>query len=95
MLRQLISKWGIMSIDMQTAFTSDNTIEAPDGSRELVQTDEYIPEQEPTLIEDQGQPKTAPEPAPAPMPAPEEVPLHVADPGVEPDQPEQTGLTWD
>ena len=25
MLRQLISKWGIMSIDMQTAFTNDMT----------------------------------------------------------------------
>lgn len=85
MLRQLISKWGIMSIDMQTAFTSDNTIEAPDGSRELVQTDEYIPEQEPTLIEDQGQPE--------PAPAPENVPLQVADPGFEPDQ--QEGLVWE
>jgi recombination protein RecT len=90
MLRQLISKWGIMSIDMQTAFTADNTIEAPDGSRELVQTDQYIPEQEPTLIEDQGQPEPMPEPAPAADP----VPLQVADPGIEPEY-EQGGLTWD
>ena len=90
MLRQLISKWGIMSIDMQTAFTSDNTIEAPDGSREFVQTDQYIPEQEPTLIEDQGQPDPMPEPAPAAEP----VPMQVADPGIEPEY-EQGGLTWD
>ena len=89
MLRQLISKWGIMSIDMQTALTSDSTIEAADGTREFVQTDQYIPEQEPTLIEDQGQPE------PAPAPAADPVPLQVADPGFEPDQPEQTGLTWD
>ena len=90
MLRQLISKWGIMSIDMQTALTSDNTIEAPDGSREFVQTDQYIPEQEPTLIEDQGQPE------PDQRPARDPVPLQVADPVFEPDQPEQVGgLTWD
>lgn len=37
MLRQLISKWGIMSIDMVTAFESDNTIEAPDGTRTYVE----------------------------------------------------------
>lgn len=90
MLRQLISKWGIMSIDMQTALTTDSTIEAPDGSREFVQTDQYVPEQEPTLIEDQGQPEPMPEPAPAAEP----VPLQVADPGIEPEY-EQGGLTWD
>ena len=90
MLRQLISKWGIMSIDMQTALTQDSTIEAPDGTREFVQTDEYIPEQEPTLIEDQEQPEPMPEPAPAADP----VPLRVADPTIEPEY-EQGGLTWE
>lgn len=90
MLRQLISKWGIMSIDMQTAFTADNTIEAQDGSREFVQTDQYIPEQEPTLIEDQGQPEPMSESAPAADP----VPLQVADPTIEPEY-QQGGLTWD
>lgn len=90
MLRQLISKWGIMSIDMQTAFTADNTIEAQDGSREFVQTDQYVPEQEPTLIEDQGQPEHESEPAQAGDP----VSLHVDNPGVEPEY-EQEGLKWD
>ena len=90
MLRQLISKWGIMSIDMQTALTTDGTIEVQDGSREFVQTDQYIPEQEPTLIEDQGQPEPMPEPAQAADP----VPLRVADPTIEPEY-EQGGLTWD
>lgn len=33
MLRQLISKWGIMSIDMQTAIINDYTVPAADGSR--------------------------------------------------------------
>ena len=83
----LAARYGI---DMQTALTTDNTIEAPDGSREFVQTDQYVPEQEPTLIEDQGQPEPMPEPAPAADP----VPLHVADPGIEPEY-EQEGLKWD
>ena len=40
MLRQLISHWGIMSIDLQKAFETDYTIEAGDGSRTFVETDE-------------------------------------------------------
>ena len=40
MLRQLISKWGIMSIDLVTAFETDYTIEARDGGREFVGTDD-------------------------------------------------------
>lgn len=39
MLRQLISKWGIMSIDMQTAFESDMAVINEDGSRSYVDTD--------------------------------------------------------
>ncbi len=30
MLRQLISKWGIMSIDLQTAFEQDTVVESED-----------------------------------------------------------------
>lgn len=36
MLRQLISKWGIMSIEMQTAFTSDGAVIHEDGITEYV-----------------------------------------------------------
>lgn len=36
MLRQLISKWGIMSIDMQTAFESDMAVINEDGSKDYV-----------------------------------------------------------
>lgn len=36
MLRQLISKWGIMSIDMQTAFENDMAVINEDGSKEYV-----------------------------------------------------------
>ena len=40
MLRQLISKWGIMSIDMVTAFESDYTVEAADGTRTYVELED-------------------------------------------------------
>ena len=36
MLRQLISKWGIMSIEMQTAFERDDSLLSEDGSFEYV-----------------------------------------------------------
>lgn len=36
MLRQLISKWGIMSIEMQTAFENDMAVINEDGSKEYV-----------------------------------------------------------
>ena len=40
MLRQLISKWGILSTEMQTAFESDNAIINEDGSKTYVETEE-------------------------------------------------------
>lgn len=36
LLRQLISKWGIMSIEMQEAYTKDTTVMQEDGSYEYV-----------------------------------------------------------
>ena len=39
MLRQLISKWGIMSIDMQTAFTSDYSASDLNGNKTYVDND--------------------------------------------------------
>ena len=38
MLRQLISKWGIMSIDLQDAIASDMAVIREDGSRDYVET---------------------------------------------------------
>lgn len=38
MLRQLISKWGIMSIDMQTAIDNDMGVIREDGSVEYIDT---------------------------------------------------------
>lgn len=39
MLRQLISKWGIMSIDLQTAIDKDMAVIQEDGSVEYVEND--------------------------------------------------------
>ncbi len=39
MLRQLISKWGIMSIDLQNAFEGDMAVINEDGSKNYVETD--------------------------------------------------------
>lgn len=39
MLRQLISKWGIMSIEMQDAISNDMTFKDSDGTSQYVETD--------------------------------------------------------
>lgn len=56
MLRQLISKWGIMSIDMINAFDADMAVIREDGTKKYVdnQTEEYEPEEvyvDPTVSE--------------------------------------------
>ena len=54
MLRQLISKWGIMSIDMQTAMDSDMAVIKEDGTRDYVDndsTDGVMAQNEPMEIE--------------------------------------------
>lgn len=61
MLRQLISKWGIMSTEMQQAFSSDMTFENADGSRNYVETEEEIIDME-TPEEPQAETATEPEP---------------------------------
>ena len=42
MLRQLISKWGIMSIDLVTAIDADMTIVNEDGSKSYVEVEENV-----------------------------------------------------
>ena len=44
MIRQLISKWGIMSIDMINAFDSDTAVINEDGTKNYVETEEYVAE---------------------------------------------------
>lgn len=58
MLRQLISKWGIMSIDMQQAVEKDMTAINTDGTYEYVDNNEdvVIKQEEPTeIIETQSE----------------------------------------
>lgn len=54
MLRQLISKWGIMSIDMQTALDADMAVINQDGTKDYVDIDD------PEVIEEETQ-QNAPE----------------------------------
>lgn len=53
MLRQLISKWGIMSIDMQNAFEGDMAIINEDGTKNYVETEDNIIDAD---ITEQGEP---------------------------------------
>lgn len=73
MLRQLISKWGIMSIDLQRAFESDMSMIAEDGSPEYVdsvEADVSIPASE--VVEVQHEPEAIEaEPEPAQLIEPE------------------------
>lgn len=63
MLRQLISKWGIMSIDMQTAIDSDMAVINEDGSRDYV--DNYEEAEEPAAETTAEIIEAEPTPAPA------------------------------
>ena len=46
MLRQLISKWGVMSIEMQDAFTKDQAILGEDGTVDYVDSREVVIQQD-------------------------------------------------
>lgn len=46
MLRQLISKWGIMSIEMQSAYDADMAVINEDGTKNYVEFDEPVIEAE-------------------------------------------------
>ena len=61
MLRQLISKWGIMSIDMASAIDSDMAVINEDGSKEYVDNDATVFDMEPAqeATPQQSQPEPA------------------------------------
>ena len=87
LLRQLLGKYGIMSIEMQTAFENDNAYIREDGKPEYVDSeplDEPIATQAPGIEITQT---TAPNPEPAPTPAPDPVPAPIIP---EPQIPEPT-----
>ena len=50
MLRQLISKWGIMSIDMQMALDSDMAVINDDGTKQYVDNDEAVMAAAPDVV---------------------------------------------
>lgn len=53
MLRQLISKWGIMSIEMQTAVTNDMAVISEDGTPQYVDNvEEYVEEKQQDIVEE-------------------------------------------
>lgn len=60
MLRQLISKWGIMSIDLQTAFEGDMAVINEDGTKNYVENDDEIIEapvvEESSVVETNAEP---------------------------------------
>lgn len=54
MLRQLLSKWGILSIDLQNAFESDMATIKEDGTKEYLNDEENIKASEEKSIEKEG-----------------------------------------
>lgn len=76
MLRQLISKWGVMSIDLQRAFEDDMAVISEDGTPAYVDNDsDYVsasalPEDNSQTVEEtaQEEPQEAEEPEPAKPP---------------------------
>lgn len=69
MLRQLISKWGIMSIEMQNAYSSDMAIINEDGTADYVEFDNTVVEgslvEEPAAVPEEKPAKKQQEAAPA------------------------------
>ena len=68
MLRQLISKWGVMSIDMQSALDADMAVIHEDGRRDYVETDTEVYAAESPAQEIPNVDQTQPEHAHTPVP---------------------------
>lgn len=51
MLRQLISKWGIMSIDMMSAIDADMAVIREDGTKDYVDTEDIVDVEQPKEVE--------------------------------------------
>ena len=51
MLRQLISKWGIMSIDLQKAYESDNSMIDQNLNPSFVENENYVENQTNSTVE--------------------------------------------
>ena len=67
MLRQLLSKWGIMSTELMSAIDSDEAVINEDGSKNYVETEEVIDVPAPTPAPTPAPAKTEPAPAAEPV----------------------------
>lgn len=68
MIRQLIGKWGVMSTDMQTAYTADEAVIKEDGTPEYVETGVLeVPQKEPAPAPEPAPKVTKKKPEPAPI----------------------------
>lgn len=63
MLRQLISKWGIMSIEMASAMDADMAVINEDGTKTYVENDDSIIDAQATEVEQPEAPSEAPQDA--------------------------------
>lgn len=63
MLRQLISKWGIMSIEMASAMDADMAVINEDGTKTYVENDDSIIDAHATEVEQPEAPSVAPQDA--------------------------------
>lgn len=52
MLRQIISKWGIMSVEMQNAIDADMAVINEDGTKNYVETEESVMDVSPVTVEE-------------------------------------------
>lgn len=59
MLRQLISKWGIMSIDLQNAIDADMAVINQDGTKSYVETEDPVLDVSTVNVEEVKEPKAA------------------------------------
>jgi recombination protein RecT len=69
MLRQLISKWGIMSIEMTTALESDMAVIREDGTKDYVDNGEAFEVETVATVEPESS-EQVPDPYPEPQDAP-------------------------
>lgn len=63
MLRQLISKWGIMSIDLVTALDADMAVIQEDGKKKYVETEPLEAQMEYELVKEETKPEIKEEPS--------------------------------
>lgn len=64
MLRQLISKWGIMSIEMQSAYVNDMAFKDETGHVNYIENEADTEPVTPVVVENEAEPEATPEPEP-------------------------------